>query len=125
SLVELLYIPMQRSQRLICCCWVPLRSQLSALRDGVDGRSGEGGRRRRRGGGRISEGGRDRHGYWLLEDWGFLCYLALEEEEFAVKKSRFGVRLNSKRVEDRSAVSHSTRSQLQRRCVFLGVCSVF
>jgi len=96
SLVELLYIPMQRSQCLICCCWVPLRSRLSALRDGVDGRSGEVGRRRRRGGGRISEwvgaeGGRDHHGYWLLEDWGFLCYLALEEKEFAVKKSRFSV----------------------------------
>jgi len=130
SLVELLCIPMQRSQHLICCCRVPLRSQLSALRDGVDGRSRERGRRRRRGGGRISEGvgaggGRDHHGYWLLEDWGFLCYLALEEEEFAVKKSRFVVRLNSKRVEDGSAVSHSTRSQLQRRCVFLGGCSVF
>ena len=55
----------------------------------------------------------------------FLCYLALEEDEFAVKKSRFGVRLNSKRMEDRSAVSHSMRSQLQRRCVFLSGCSVF
>ena len=57
--------------------------------------------------------------------WGFLCYLALEEEEFAVKKSRFGVRLNSKRMEDGSAVSHSTRSQLQKHCVFLGGCSSF
>ena len=55
----------------------------------------------------------------------FLCYLALEEDEFAVKKSRFGVRLNSKRLEDGSAVSHSTRNQLQRRCVFLGGCSSF
>ena len=45
--------------------------------------------------------------------------------EFAVKKSRFRVRLNSKRMEDGSAVSHSTRSQLQRHCVFLGGCSVF
>ena len=53
----------------------------------------------------------------------FLCYLAWEEEGFAVKKSRFGVRLNSKRMEDGSAVSHSTRSQLQRRCVFFGGCS--
>ena len=44
---------------------------------------------------------------------------------FAVKKSRFGVRLNSEKMEDGSAVSHSTRSQLQRRCVFLGGCSVF
>ena len=44
---------------------------------------------------------------------------------FAVKKSRFGVRLNSEKMEDRLAVSHSTRSQLQRRCVFLGGCSVF
>ena len=55
----------------------------------------------------------------------FLCYLALEEDEFAVKKSRFGVRLNSKRMEDGLAVSHSTRRQLQRRCVFLGGCSMF
>ena len=55
----------------------------------------------------------------------FLCYLALEEDEFAMKKSHFGVRLNSKRVEDGSAVSHSTRSQLQRRCIFLGCCTVF
>ena len=44
---------------------------------------------------------------------------------FAVKKSRCGVRLNSEEVEDGSAVSHSTRSQLQRCCVFLGGCSVF
>ena len=38
-----------------------------------------------------------------------------------MKKSRFGVRLNSEKMEDGSAVSHSTRSQLQRRCVFLVV----
>ena len=47
------------------------------------------------------------------------------KKEFAVKKSRFGVRLNSEKMEDGSAVSHSTRSQLQRRCVFLGGYSVF
>ena len=47
------------------------------------------------------------------------------KKEFAVKKSRFGVRLNSERMEDGSAVSRSTRSQLQRCCVFLGGCSVF
>src|SRR6185436_2644578 len=127
SLVELLCIPMQRSQRLIHCCRVPLRSRLSALRDGVDGRSGEGRRRRRRGGGKISEGvgaggGRNRHGYWR---WGFLCCLALEEDEFAVKKSRFGVRLNNERWKTDRQFSRSTRSQLQRRCVFLGGCHVF
>ena len=44
---------------------------------------------------------------------------------FAVKKSRFGVRLNSEKMEDGSVVSHSTSSQLQRRCVFLGGCCVF
>jgi len=53
-----------------------------------------------------------------------------EEEEESPKelepeKEEIGVRLNSKRLEDGSAVSHSTRSQLQRRCVFLGGCSVF
>ena len=52
---------------------------------------------------------------------GFSALLALGgRRSFAVKKSRFGVRLNSKRMEDGSAVSHSTRSQLQRCCVFLG-----
>ena len=44
---------------------------------------------------------------------------------FAVKKSRCRGRLNSEKVEDGSAVSHSTRSQLQRRCVFFGGCSMF
>ena len=47
------------------------------------------------------------------------------KKEFAVKKSRFGVRLNSEKMEDGSAVSRSTRSQLQRRRVFLDSCSVF
>ena len=46
------------------------------------------------------------------------------KKEFAVKRSRFGVKLNSKKMGDGSAVSHSTRSQLQRRCVFLGGYSV-
>ena len=44
---------------------------------------------------------------------------------FAVDKSRFGVKLNSEKMGDGSAVSRSTRSQLQRRCVFLGGYSVF
>ena len=44
---------------------------------------------------------------------------------FAVKKSRCGARLNSEKMEDGLAVSRSMRSQLQRRCVFLGGCSVF
>ena len=57
---------------------------------------------------------------------GFSALLALgERRSFAVKKSRFGVRLNSEKMEDGSAVSHSTRSQLQRHCIFLGGCSVF
>ena len=47
------------------------------------------------------------------------------KKEFAVKKSRFGVRLNSENMEDGSAVSRSMRSQLQGRCVFLGGCGVF
>ena len=47
------------------------------------------------------------------------------KKEFTVKKSRFGVRLNSEKMENGSAVSQSTRSQLQRRCVFLGGYSVF
>ena len=60
------------------------------------------------------------------EGLGFSALLALGgRRSFAVKKSRSGVRLNSKKMEDGSVVSHSTRSQLQRRCVFLGGCSVF
>ena len=61
-----------------------------------------------------------------VEGLGFLRYWLWEEEGVLVmKKSRFGVRLNSENVEDGSAVSHSTRSQLQRCCVFLGGCSLF
>ena len=60
------------------------------------------------------------------EGLGFSALLALEgRRSFAVKKSRFGVRLNSEKMEDRSTVSHSTRSQLHKRCIFLGGCSVF
>ena len=40
---------------------------------------------------------------------------------FAVKKSRCRGRLNSEKIEDGSAVSHSTRSQLQGRCSSLVV----
>src|SRR6185312_14717350 len=58
--VELLCIPVQRSQRFVRCGWVPLWRRLPTLRDGVDERSRKGGRRR------VSEGigvggGRDRH----------------------------------------------------------------
>ena len=52
---------------------------------------------------------------------GFSALLGFgRKKEFAVEKSRFEVRLNSGKMEDGLAVSHSTRSQLQRRCVFLG-----
>ena len=55
----------------------------------------------------------------------FLCYWLLGRRwSFAVKRSRCRGRLNSKKIEDGSAVSHSTRSQLQRWCVFLGGCSM-
>jgi len=57
---------------------------------------------------------------------GFFCAIGFgRKKEFAVEKSRFGVRLNSEKMEDGLAVSRSTRSQLQRRCVFLGGCSLF
>ena len=47
------------------------------------------------------------------EGLGFSVLLALGgRRSFAVKKSRFGVRLNSEKMEVGSAVSHSTRSQL-------------
>ena len=46
-------------------------------------------------------------------DWGFFCAIwPWEEDEVCREESRFGMRLNSKKIEDRSAVSHSTRSQL-------------
>ena len=56
---------------------------------------------------------------------GFSTLLGFGRKEFAVEKSRFGVRLNSEKMEDELVVSHSMRSQLQRCCVFLGSCSVF
>ena len=57
---------------------------------------------------------------------GFFCAIGFGmKKEFAVEKSRFGERLNSEKMEDGLAVSHSTRSQLQRHCVFLGGCSMF
>ena len=56
---------------------------------------------------------------------GFLRYWLCEEEGVCCGEEPIRVRLNSKRLEDGSAVSHSSRSQLQRRCVFLGSCSVF
>ena len=56
---------------------------------------------------------------------GFFCAIGFgRKKEFAVEKSRFGVRLNSEKMEDGSVVSRSTRSQLQRCCVFLGSYSV-
>ena len=36
---------------------------------------------------------------WLAEEWGFSALLGFGRKEFAVKKSRFGVELNSKRWE--------------------------
>ena len=60
-----------------------------------------------------------------VEGLGFLCYWLGRKKEFTVKKSQFGARLNSEKMEDGSAVSHSTRSHMQRCCVFFGGCSVF
>ena len=54
----------------------------------------------------------------------FLCYWLWEEEGVCCGKEPIRVRLNTEKMEDGSAVSHSTRSQLQRRCVFLGGCNV-
>ena len=54
---------------------------------------------------------------------GFLRYW-LWEEGVCCGEEPIRVRLNSEKMEDGSAVSHSTRSQLQRRCVFLGGCNM-
>ena len=59
------------------------------------------------------------------EGLGFCAIGFGRKKEFSVKKSRFRVKLNSEKMGDGSAVSRSTRSQLQRRCVFLGGYSVF
>ena len=59
------------------------------------------------------------------EGLGFCATGFGRKKEFAVKKSRFGVSLNREKMEDGSAVLRSTRSQLQRRCIFLGGCSMF
>ena len=59
------------------------------------------------------------------EGLGFLRYWLWEEEGVCCGEEPIRVRLNSEKMEDGSAVSHSTRSQLQRRCVFLGGYSVF
>src|SRR6185503_2246281 len=45
--VELLCVPVQRSQRLVGCCWVPLGGRLSAFWYRIDRGGREGGRRRR------------------------------------------------------------------------------
>ena len=40
-----------------------------------------------------------------MKDWGFFYAAGFgRKKEFAVKKSRFGVRLNSEKMEDESAV---------------------
>src|SRR6185295_17247516 len=68
--VELLCIPVQRSQRLVRCNRVPFGSRLSALWDRVDGGGREGRRRRGRGGGRrgiskrVGAGGRRNRHCW-------------------------------------------------------------
>ena len=54
----------------------------------------------------------------------FLCYWLWEEEGVSCGEEPIRVRLNSEKMEDGLAVSHFTRSQLQRRCVFLGGCNM-
>ena len=61
----------------------------------------------------------------VVKDWGFCAIGFGKKKEFCCGEEPIRVRLNSENVEDGSAVSHSTRSQLQRRCVFLGGYSVF
>src|SRR6185437_9300330 len=83
--VELLCIPVQRSQRFIRCGWVPLWRRLPTLRDGVGGRSRRRGRRRR-----VSKGvevgrRRDGHGCWRIGV--VFCVIGFRrKKEFAVEK---------------------------------------
>ena len=60
-----------------------------------------------------------------VEGLGFLRCWLWEEEGVCCREEPIRVRVNSEKMEDGSAVSRSTRSQLQRRCIFLGGCSVF
>ena len=60
-----------------------------------------------------------------VEGLGFLRCWLWEEEGVCCREEPIRVRLNSEKMGDGSAVSHYTRSQLQRRCIFLGGCSVF
>ena len=56
---------------------------------------------------------------------GFSALLTLRgRESFAMKKSRFGVRLNSEKMEDGSAVFTFYEEPVQRRCIFLGGCNM-
>ena len=83
------------------CSWVPLRRRLPTLQDGVDGRSREG-----------EEEGEEEEEVSPKEfkpeeeeiamadgGVGFSALLGFgRKKEFAVKKSRFGVRLNSEKM---------------------------
>ena len=83
--VELLCIPVQRSQRFVHCYWVPFGGRLSALWDRVDGGGGEGEkkkemRRRKKRNLQKSWSQRKKRWPWLVKDWGFLRYWLWEEE---------------------------------------------
>ena len=83
--VELLCIPMQRSERLVRCRRVVFRRRLSALGDGVEG--GDGGTRGRgeREGSRWNWSQRRRRLPWLQEVWVLSVVWLREEDEFVVK----------------------------------------
>ena len=55
---------------------------------------------------------------------GFLRYWLWEEEGVCCGEEPIRVRLNSERWKTDRQFSRSTRSQLQRRCIFLGGCNV-
>ena len=60
------------------------------------------------------------------EGLGFSVLLGFgKKKDFCCGEEPIRVRLNSDKMEDGSVVSRSTRSQLQRRCIFLGGCCVF
>ena len=59
------------------------------------------------------------------EGLGFSALFGFGKKIVCGERVQFRVRLNKEKTEDESALSHSTRSQLQRRCVFHGGCGAF
>ena len=106
---------MQRSQRLVGCCWVPLGvgSRLSGIEsiEEAEREEEEGGEEEEEEVSPKELEPEEEEMAMAGEGLDFSVLLALGgRRSFAVKKSRCRGRLNSEKMEDGSAVSRSTRS---------------